>query len=322
MTIKQYRAHFNESLKHLYPTSEIDSFFFIILEEYMGFKRIDIVLKSDFHIDQKSLNLMQIATKQLEQEIPIQYIIGKTEFFGLPFNINKEVLIPRPETEELVEQVIKEVSLIKTYKTDSNETTNEKQLKILDIGTGSGCIAISLKKELPSSKISAIDVSNEALRIAKKNALLNKVDINFIHLDILKTNNLDKLYDVIVSNPPYVRELEKKEMKNNVLNNEPHLALFVDNKNPLLFYNKIAELAKNFLTKNGQLHFEINQYLGKETIILLAEKGFKNIQLKKDIFGNDRIVYRLLNNFFISTLSTICAKEIVFNNRISKTKYI
>ena len=290
MTIKQYRAHFNESLKHLYPTSEIDSFFFIILEEYMGFKRIDIVLKSDFNIDQKSLNLMQIATKQLEQEIPIQYIIGKTEFFGLPFNINKEVLIPRPETEELVERVIKEVSLIKTYKTDSNETKNEKQLKILDIGTGSGCIAISLKKELPSSKISAIDVSNEALRIAKKNALLNKVDINFIHLDILKTNNLDKLYDVIVSNPPYVRELEKKEMKNNVLNNEPHLALFVDNKNPLLFYNKIAELAKNFLTKNGQLHFEINQYLGKETVILLAEKGFKNIQLKKDIFGNDRIV--------------------------------
>ena len=290
MTIKQYRAHFNESLKHLYPTSEIDSFFFLILEEYMGFKRIDIVLKSDFLIDKNSLNLMLIATKQLEQEIPIQYIIGKTEFFGLPFNINKEVLIPRPETEELVERVIKEVSLIKTYKTDSNETTNEKQLKILDIGTGSGCIAISLKKELPSSKISAIDVSNEALRIAKKNALLNKVDINFIHLDILKTNNLDKLYDVIVSNPPYVRELEKKEMKNNVLNNEPHLALFVDNKNPLLFYNKIAELAKNFLTKNGQLHFEINQYLGKETIILLAEKGFKNIQLKKDIFGNDRII--------------------------------
>ena len=290
MTIKQYRAHFNESLKHLYPTSEIDSFFFIISEEYMGFKRIDIVLKSDFLIDKKSLNLMQIATKQLEQEIPIQYIIGKTEFFGLPFNINKEVLIPRPETEELVEQVLKEVSLTKICKTTTDETTNEKQLKILDIGTGSGCIAISLKKQLPSSKTSAMDVSDEALRIAKKNAVLNKVDINFIHQNILKTNNLDKLYDVIVSNPPYVRELEKKEMKNNVLNNEPHLALFVDNKNPLLFYNKIAELAKNFLTKNGQLHFEINQYLGKETIKLLAEKGFKNIQLKKDIFGNDRII--------------------------------
>ena len=290
MTIKQYRAHFNESLKHLYPTSEIDSFFFLILEEYMGFKRIDIVLKSDFLIDKKSLNLMQIATKQLEQEIPIQYIIGKTEFLGLPFNINKEVLIPRPETEELVEQVLKEVSLTKICKTTTDETTNEKQLKILDIGTGSGCIAISLKKQLPSSKTSAMDVSDEALRIAKKNAVLNKVDINFIHQDILKTNNLDKFYDVIVSNPPYVRELEKKEMKNNVLNNEPHLALFVDNKNPLLFYNKIAELAKNFLTKNGQLHFEINQYLGKETIKLLAEKGFKNIQLKKDIFGNDRII--------------------------------
>ena len=290
MTIKQYREHFNESLKLLYPTSEIDSFFFLILEEYMDLKRIDVVLKSDFYLDKKSLNLMQIATKQLEQEIPIQYIIGKTEFFGLPFNINKEVLIPRPETEELVEQVLKEVSLTKICKTTTDETTNEKQLKILDIGTGSGCIAISLKKQLPSSKISAMDVSDKALHIAKKNAVLNKVDINFIHLDILKTNNLDQLYDVIVSNPPYVRELEKKEIKNNVLNNEPHLALFVDNKNPLLFYNKIAELAKKFLTKNGQLHFEINQYLGKETIKLLAEKGFKNIQLKKDIFGNDRIV--------------------------------
>ena len=290
MTIKQYREHFNESLKLLYPTSEIDSFFFLILEEYMDLKRIDVVLKSDFYLDKKSLNLMQIATKQLEQEIPIQYIIGKTEFFGLPFNINKEVLIPRPETEELVEQVLKEVSLTKICKTTTDETTNEKQLKILDIGTGSGCIAISLKKQLPSSKISAMDVSDKALHIAKKNAVLNKVDINFIHLDILKTNNLDQLYDVIVSNPPYVRELEKKEMKNNVLNNEPHLALFVDNKNPLLFYNKIAELAENFLIKNGQLHFEINQYLGKETIKLLAEKGFKNIQLKKDIFGNDRII--------------------------------
>jgi release factor glutamine methyltransferase len=290
MTIKQHRAHFNKSLKHLYPTSEIDSFFFLILEEYMGLKRIDIVLKSDFLIDKKSLNLMQIATKQLEQEIPIQYIIGKTEFFGLPFHVNKEVLIPRPETEELVEQVLKKVSLIKTCNSSKNETIKEKQLKVLDIGTGSGCIAISLKKQLPNSEISALDVSNKALRVAKKNAFLNNVDINFVHQDILKTNDLDKLYDVIISNPPYVRELEKKEIKNNVLNNEPHLALFVDNKNPLLFYNKIAELAKKFLTKNGQLHFEINQYLGKETIKLLAEKGFKNIQLKKDIFGNDRII--------------------------------
>ena len=290
MTIKQYREHFNESLKLLYPTSEIDSFFFLILEEYMDLKRIDVVLKSDFYLDKKSLNLMQIATKQLEQEIPIQYIIGKTEFFGLPFNVNKEVLIPRPETEELVEQVLNEVSLIKTCKTSTDLASKEKQFKILDIGTGSGCIAISLKKQLPSSEISAMDVSDKALHIANKNALLNQVDINFIHQDILKTNYLDKLYNVIVSNPPYVRELEKKEIKNNVLNNEPHLALFVDNKNPLLFYNKIAELAKKFLTKNGQLHFEINQYLGKETIKLLAEKGFKNIQLKKDIFGNDRIV--------------------------------
>lgn len=290
MILKQFREHFNKSLEHLYPITEIDTFFFLILEEYSGLKRIDIVLKSDFYINQKSLNFMQIATKQLVQEIPIQYITGKTEFFGLPFNVNKEVLIPRPETEELVERVLKEISLMKTCNTTKNETINKKQLKILDIGTGSGCIAISLKKQLPNLEISAMDVSNKALCVAKKNARLNNADINFIHQDILKTNELDKLYDIIVSNPPYVRDLEKKEIKNNVLNNEPHLALFVDNKNPLLFYDKIAELAKKYLIKNGQLHFEINQYLGKETIKLLVEKGFKNIQLKKDIFENDRII--------------------------------
>ena len=290
MIVKQYRNYFNETLKTIYPITEIDSFFFLLLEEYLGFRRVDIVLKSDFKINQQTLNLLQSATKQLEQEVPLQYIIGKTEFYGLPFVVNKHVLIPRPETEELVAWVVSESSRFKTFNTSTKQTTDKKQLKILDIGTGSGCIPISLKKQLPFAKISAIDISEEALSVAKKNAVLNNVDIHFILQDILKTVALDQHYDIIISNPPYVRELEKKELKNNVLKNEPHVALFVENDNPLIFYAKIAELAKNYLNKNGLLFFEINQYLGTETIDLVNKKGLKNIQLKKDMFGNDRIV--------------------------------
>ena len=290
MIVKQYRNYFNETLKTIYPITEIDSFFFLLLEEYLGFRRVDIVLKSDFKITQETLNLLQSATKQLEQEVPLQYIIGKTEFYGLPFVVNKHVLIPRPETEELVAWVVSESSRFKTFNTSTKQTTDKKQLKILDIGTGSGCIPISLKKQLPFAKISAIDISEEALSVAKKNAVLNNVDIHFILQDILKTVALDQHYDIIISNPPYVRELEKKELKNNVLKNEPHVALFVENDNPLMFYDKIAELAKNYLNKNGLLFFEINQYLGTETIDLVNKKGLKNIQLKKDMFGNNRIV--------------------------------
>jgi len=290
MIVKQYRNYFNETLKTIYPITEIDSFFFLLLEEYLGFRRVDIVLKSDFKITQETLNLLQSATKQLEQEVPLQYVIGKTEFYGLPFVVNKHVLIPRPETEELVAWVVSESSRFKTFNTSTKQTTETKQLKILDIGTGSGCIPISLKKQLPFAKISAIDISKEALTVAKKNAVLNNVDIHFILQDILKTVALDQHYDIIISNPPYVRELEKKELKNNVLKNEPHVALFVENDNPLIFYAKIAELAKKYLNKNGLLFFEINQYLGTETIDLVNKKGLKNIQLKKDMFGNDRII--------------------------------
>ena len=290
MIVKQYRNYFNETLKKIYPITEIDSFFFLLLEEYLGFRRVDIVLKSDFKITQETLNLLQSATKQLEQEVPLQYVIGKTEFYGLPFVVNKHVLIPRPETEELVACVVSESSRVKTFNTSIKQTTETKQLKILDIGTGSGCIPISLKKQLPFAKISAIDISKEALTVAKKNAVLNNVDIHFILQDILKTVALDQHYDIIISNPPYVRELEKKELKNNVLKNEPHVALFVKDDNPLIFYDKIAELAKNYLNKNGILFFEINQYLATEAIHLVNEKGLKNIQLKKDMFGNDRMI--------------------------------
>lgn len=282
MTLKEFKNLFTEALSNTYPQTEIDSFFFILIEEKLNLKRIDTVLNPNYLIeDSIEIELKNIITRLQKQE-PIQYIIGNTEFYGYPFLVDKNTLIPRPETEELVSWVLEEINKIE-------ETSNEK-VSILDIGTGSGCIPISLAKEQKSSNIFAIDVSNKALKVAKKNAILNNVEISFIEQNILETNSLPQKFDIIVSNPPYVRELEKAEIKQNVLNNEPHLALFVEDDNPLLFYKKIADLAKNHLLKNGVLFFEINQYLGQETVLMLKEKGFTNIILKKDYFGNDRMI--------------------------------
>jgi release factor glutamine methyltransferase len=287
MILKEFKLFFNEALSAIYPKTEIDSFFFILMEEKLKLQRIDTVLKPDFLITKKSLIDLKTIVKRLQNEEPIQYIIGNTEFYGLPFFVDKNTLIPRPETEELVAWVLNETKVLANNKTI--------ELSILDIGTGTGCIPISLAKNLTSLNISAIDISPEALLIAKQNAILNKVTIEFIELDILNTESLPQEYDVIISNPPYVRELEKEEIKNNVLKNEPHLALFVADENPLIFYNKIADLAKQQLSKNGMLFFEINQYLGKETVNMLVKKGFKNIQLKKDLFGKDRMIKCVLH---------------------------
>ena len=287
MILKEFKLFFNEALSAIYPKTEIDSFFFILMEEKLKLQRIDTVLKPDFLITKKNLIDLKTIVKRLQKEEPIQYIIGNTEFYGLPFLVDKNTLIPRPETEELVAWVLNETKVLANNKTI--------ELSILDIGTGTGCIPISLAKNLTSLNISAIDISPEALLIAKQNAILNKVTIEFIELDILNTESLPQEYDVIISNPPYVRELEKEEIKNNVLKNEPHLALFVADENPLIFYNKIADLAKQQLSKNGMLFFEINQYLGKETVNMLVKKGFKNIQLKKDLFGNDRMIKCVLH---------------------------
>ena len=287
MILKEFKLFFNEALSAIYPKTEIDSFFFILMEEKLKLQRIDTVLNSDLLITNKNLIDLKNIVKRLQKEEPIQYIIGNTEFYGLPFLVDKNTLIPRTETEELVAWVLDEIKVL----------TNNKitELSILDIGTGTGCIPISLAKNLTSLNISAIDISPEALLIAKQNAILNKVTIEFIELDILNAESLPQEYDVIISNPPYVRELEKEEIKNNVLENEPHLALFVEDENPLIFYNKIADLAKQQLSKNGMLFFEINQYLGKETLNMLVKKGFKNIQLKKDLFGNDRMIKCVLH---------------------------
>lgn len=290
MTLKNYRTHFLTELSEKYPQTEINSFFFILIEEYLNLKRIDTVLQPNFKIDEHHLSALNIALKRLKNEEPIQYIIGHTEFYGFPFLVDNNTLIPRPETEELVEWVIAEVEKSQSLKVEKLQSGKTSELSILDIGTGTGCIPISLAKNLQNAKISALDVSADALKIASKNAALNKVTIHFIEADILQTETLSHQFDIIISNPPYVRELEKVEIQNNVLQNEPHLALFVSDENPLLFYDKIADLAKQHLTKNGLLFFEINQYLGEETKKMLSLKGYKNIELRKDLFGKNRIL--------------------------------
>ena len=279
MKIKEYRSYFVQELIPIFDEGEAESFFYLILEDKQQLKRIDLALHPDLTFSEDEIKGWNSILEQLKQEIPVQYLLGKTSFYGLDFEVNANVLIPRPETEELVEWIIKSNGVLQ----------NSKSLKILDIGTGSGCIAISLAKNIPNAQVFAIDVSERALATAKKNAVINKVEVAFINKNILETADLEQQFDIIVSNPPYVRNLEKQEIKKNVLDNEPHLALFVEDNDALIFYRKIAELAQKNLAENGQLFFEINQYLGKEMIDLLEKMNFKNIELRKDIYGNDRM---------------------------------
>jgi release factor glutamine methyltransferase len=279
MKIKAYRNQFIQELTPIYDAGEAESFFYLILEEKHQLKRIDLALQTDLIFSEAEIAIWDSILEPLKKEIPIQYLLGKTSFYGLDFEVNNHVLIPRSETEELVEWIIQSTSKLE-----------KKDLKILDIGTGSGCIAISIAKNLPSASVFAIDVSENALATAHKNAERNKVNITFINQNILETEDLKQQFDIIVSNPPYVRHLEKAEIKKNVLDNEPHLALFVEDNDALIFYRKIAALAQKNLSPNGKLYFEINQYLGKEMIALLEKMNFKNIELRKDIYGNDRMI--------------------------------
>jgi len=277
MKLKDYRTYFIEKLTPSYDSMEAESFFAIALEELKGWRRSDLAMNSNTELTGEEIEKWNAVLADLETQKPIQYIFGKAHFYGLEFEVNENTLIPRPETEELVELII-------------SENKAKGQINIIDIGTGSGCIAISLSKNLTDAAVSAIDVSEGALAVAKRNAEHNKTEVNFILEDILAAENLPQSYDAIVSNPPYVRNLEKEEIKENVLQYEPHLALFVDDNDPLLFYRKIALLAKGQLSPNGKLYFEINQYLGAETVQMLEDFGFTNVVLKKDIYGNDRMI--------------------------------
>ena len=280
MKIKEYRTQFIQELTPIYDAGEAESFFYLILEQNHKMKRVDLALNPDLTFSDTEIQYWNSILEELKKEIPIQYLLGKTSFYGLEFEVNENVLIPRPETEELVEWIVESQKL----------KAKSQKPKILDIGTGSGCIAISLAKNIPNATVFANDISEKALATAKKNAEINGVNVTFLEKNILETEDLEQHFDIIVSNPPYVRELEKQEIKKNVLDNEPHLALFVEDNDALIFYRKIAELAQKNIFENGQLFFEINQYLGTETVALLEKMNFKNIELRKDIYGNDRMI--------------------------------
>ncbi|MGB6268929.1 MAG: peptide chain release factor N(5)-glutamine methyltransferase [Olleya sp.] len=285
MLLKDLKNIFHNQLDAIYGKEEVQSFFFMLTQAYYKFGRLDLALIPDFAITKEEQEPIFKALELLKKHKPIQYIIGETEFYGLPFKVNEHTLIPRPETEELVALVIAN---------SKKQKQNSNAYSILDIGTGTGCIAISLAKHIESAKVYALDVSIEALKIAKHNAELNNINIQLIEADILKNCHsaldAESKFNIIVSNPPYVRNLEKAQMQPNVLLHEPHLALFVKDDNPLQFYKAITEFAVNNLKSKGELYFEINEYLGKEMIQLLKKNGFIDIELKQDFFGKDRMI--------------------------------
>lgn len=270
------------TLMDRFTKDEVRTYIFIIMKEVCGLKPYQILLDKDVLITKNQRRLALEYARRISADEPVQYVFGKEEFFNLQFSVNPSVLIPRPETTELVEMVL--------------EDYMGSAPRILDIGTGSGCIAISLAKYLPEAKVFALDVSEEALAVARENANSNGVKVTFGQEDILRDKNEDdfvssRIYDCIVSNPPYVTNSEKLKMERNVLEYEPELALFVSDEDPLVFYRVISDFAIRHLATNGSLYFEINQRFGQETVNLLRKKGkYRSVELFKDISGNDRMI--------------------------------
>ena len=277
MKLSEFQTYFYQMLPAFYDEEERKALFTLVAEEVLDYSRADIVLKKEEVLSKDSLDRLEEILIQLQQEVPIQYIFQKAYFYGYEFKVSSATLIPRRETEELVEWVLETM----------NNQPN-KRWRVLDIGTGSGCIPISIKMEFPLAEVYAMDVSVEALKVAKENSENLNTEVTLIQQDILLTDGLES-FDIIVSNPPYVRILEKTEIKNNVLNYEPHLALFVEDDDPLIFYRKIAQLARKSLSKDGYLFFEINQYLGDDMKELLSEY-FQTMSLRQDLQGNDRMM--------------------------------
>lgn len=289
MTLTELAVLYQDKLSVLYDEDEIQSLFLIAIEEVLGYTKTTYILNKQELVPDTALLRLNNILLGLTKGTPIQYIIGHTEFYGLKFKVNPSVLIPRPETEELVEWIL---SVCSSRFAIGNASLNSPPIvNLIDIGTGSGCIAIALKKHLPKAYVSAVDISSAALATAKENAILNDVGVTFIEDDILNyTETYLPNFDIIVSNPPYIKEDEKPEMHENVLANEPHTALFVSNEKPLIFYEAIADFALKHLKKDGLLFFEINANLGKETIQMLGNKGFTDIRLRLDMQGKERMV--------------------------------
>lgn len=298
--VRDCRRYYASELEKIYGSDEANALIMILLEHYFGIDRVKIALDPELRLSESELLTLHFAVKELLKNKPIQYILGETEFCGMRFFVDENVLIPRPETEEMVKMIIARRDKNMSSRRDKAclvrtgcDVETDGRPSILDIGTGSGCIAISIAKLLKDSVVTAVDVSDKALEVAKKNATANGVDVRFISDDILNPQNhelIDNQYDIIISNPPYVCESEKSEMRANVLDYEPSTALFVSDNDPLIFYRKILEFAQRTLNPNGEVWFEINEKLGKEMKNLCVEMGFKNVEIIKDFRERDRIL--------------------------------
>jgi release factor glutamine methyltransferase len=288
ITIKDVFEDYKQ-LNNVYEKQEIAAITLLVISEITGLSKASIKAFPEKALSDKQAETLKNILIRLRTGEPVQYILGITEFYGLPFKVNPSVLIPRPETEELVEWILSSAAESQKLKVESTE---QFAGDILDIGTGSGCIAISIKKNLPAVQVSAIDISEGALQTAKENAVLNEVDVKFINADILNIKSEIEVpkFKIIVSNPPYVTLEDKKQMHSNVTNFEPHSALFVPEHDPLLFYRTIADFALLNLQPNGLLFFEINESYGNETVDLLKEKGFTDIEKRNDMNKRVRMI--------------------------------
>ncbi|MDH5367309.1 MAG: peptide chain release factor N(5)-glutamine methyltransferase [Cyclobacteriaceae bacterium] len=281
MKTKDLYNSISSELESLYTNQEAKNISFLLLESIFGINQTDIIVNKTLNISEEKEYELKRCLDRLKKHEPIQYVLEKADFYGRVFKVDTNVLIPRSETEELVDLVIKE-----------NKIPN---LKILDIGTGSGCIPITLKLELSDPTVEAIDINKSALSVAQQNATDLKAQVSFHQLNILNQELRPIHYDIIISNPPYVTQSEKPLMRANVLNYEPHLALFVEDNDPLIFYNTITKHSKNALQKGGQLYFEINENLGVQVAKIMEETGFKNVRVIQDLNGKDRIVTGVLS---------------------------
>lgn len=275
-------AFYTSELSSVYGSNELNVVIQQVLKHYLGFSPADTLTKKNVNLNQSDILKLYDCCLDLKKNKPLQYILGETEFYGLIFKVNSDVLIPRPETEELVELILNDCKNL-------NETT----LSILDIGTGSGCIPVTLKNNLPDADISAVDISQEALKVAQQNAILNKTPILFTCSNILERDaeySLDN-YDLIVSNPPYIAKTEAGQMHERVKNNEPAIALFVENGDPTLFYKRLIELCKKHLNPGGKLYFELNPLFAEE-VKTIAQKSnlFSELKLINDLSGNTRFL--------------------------------
>ena len=272
MKLASFKKEFLKSITPLYNKDEASSLYYMLCEEVLSIPKSKLIIAEDMDLTIEKTNQLYNCLERLKKHEPIQYVLGKTKFCNLNFSVNESVLIPRPETEELVNIILK------------NELGNKT---VLDIGSGSGCIAVSLAKHSPKAKVTALDICKDAIELSQRNAKENDVNLEFINADILNYKS-DKKYDSIVSNPPYVIELEKKHMSKNVLDYEPELALFVKNDDPLQFYKAILDFAKNSLNKNGEIYFEINESYKDKITELVNNYGYSNVDCKLDVFGKYR----------------------------------